>query len=347
VTRRIALVLVLAAGVFWLASTFAYDYPAKTQAVDNLTNSFRPVFTDSGIEQSQSDITTINQFAAQFQTQAVPALAKQLNLTPDQLVEALSKQYPDVGKGIAQLPTSLPYFNHLVSGLAAEQNNFHQADAIPTRNLPATTVHWLFVILGIIAIAIAALGLVFRRRLAALTLVVAAVVGMAVVAVSLILSVPGKARAVDHMTDAFRPVFTTQGAQQTRAYLATVQAMDKQLTAEAVPGLAAMLKVTPQQLGASLKQNFPAVATGLDEMPQILTRFDGLVTAIEHSVKNFKLADSVPTEGTQTTMLEAQLAIPAGVLVFAGLLGLVVPWSGARRQARHPLPASRAMVGVS
>jgi hypothetical protein len=82
-------------------------------------------------------------------------------------------------------------------------------------------------------------------------------------------------------------------------------------------------------------------------MPQILTRFDGLVTAIEQNVKNFQLADSVPTEGTHTTMLEAQLAVPAGVLVIAGLLGLVVPWSGARRQARHPLPASRAFVGVS
>jgi hypothetical protein len=338
---------VLAAGAFWLASTFAYDYPTNTQAVDNLTNSFRPVFTGTGIRQSQSDITTVNQFAAQFQTEAVPALAKQLNMTPDQLVAALNKQYPDVGKGLAQLPTSLPYFNHLVAGLAAQQTNFHQADAIPTKNLPATTVHWLFVILGVLGIGIAVCGLVFRRRFAGVALVVGAVVGAAVVAVSLILSVPSKATAVDHMTDAFRPVFTTQGAQQTRAYLSTVQAMNKQLTAEAVPGLAGMLKVTPQQLAASLKQNSPAVATGLVEMPQILTRFDGLVTAIELNIKNFQLADAVPTAGTHTTMLEAQLAIPAGVLVLAGLLGFIVPWSGARRHARHPLPASRTMVAVS
>jgi hypothetical protein len=233
-----------------------------------------------------------------------------------------------------------------VSGLAAQQQNFHKADAIPTKNLPATTVHWLFVILGVVAIGIALAGFIFRRRLAGSMLVVAAVVGLAVIAVSLILSVPTKAKAVDQMTDAFRPVFTTQGAAQTRAYLTTVEAMDKQLTAQAVPGLAALLKVTPAQLEASLGQNFPAVATGLTQMPQILTRFDGLVTLIERNVKNFQLADSIPTKGTHTTLLEAQLAVPAGVLVLGGLLGLAVPWVGARQQARHPLPARRSAVGV-
>ena len=318
------------------------NYPAKTQAVDNLTNSFRPVFTDAGIKQSQKDIASLDQFATQFQTRAIPSLAKQLSVTPDQLVAALSDRYPDVGKGVQELPTSLPYFTRLVEDLAAQQRNFHQADAIPTKNLPATTIHWLFVILGILAIAMAAVGLLLRPKSSTVTLAGSAVGGLALIAVSLILSVPSKAKAVDAMTDAFRPVFTAQSATQTRAYLTTVQNMDQQLMDGALPGLAAMLKVSPEQLSASLKQNFPAVATGLQQMPQILSRFDGLVANIERNVKNFQLADSIPSQGTHTTMLEDQLAVPAGVLVLAGLTGLGVPMATARVRARRPPPVASA-----
>jgi hypothetical protein len=331
VIRRIALTVVLLAGTFWLVSTLALSYPEKTQGVDNLTNAFRPVFTNAGIKQSQTDIATINNFAAEFQTKAVPALAGQLHVTPAQLVTSLSQQYPDVGKGVAQLPTSLPYFNHLVAGLAAQQSNFHQADAIPTKDLPATTVHWLFVILGVLAIALALLGLV-RATASRTVLVASAVLGVAVIAVSLILSVPGKAKAVDDLTNAFRPVFTEQGAAQTREYLTTVQAMDTQLTSSALPGLAKALGVSPTDLAGSLAKNFPAVATGLQEMPQILNRFDHLVTGIQSNLKNFRLADSIPTSGTHTTLLEYQLAVPAGVLVLAALVGVALTSPSRRKQ---------------
>jgi len=323
-TKRIALGLVLIVGLFWLVSTFALGYPAKTQAVGRLTNSLRPVFTNAGEKQTATDIATINSFAAGFQTQAVPALAKQLNVSPQQLVAQLGKQFPAVGAGVSQLPTILPYFNKLVEGLQAQQKNFHEADAIPTRSLPPTAVHWLFVILGAVTIGLAGLGL-FRPILAGAVLAIAAVVGAAVIGATFALSVPTKAQAVDNLTNAFRPVFTTQGAALTRQYLTTVEAMDKQLTSQALPGLAALLKVSPQQLDATLAQGFPAVATGLQQMPAILGRFDILVTKIAQNVKNFQQADSIPTQGTPATLLQAQFVIPAGVLIAIGVIALGVP----------------------
>ena len=45
--RKISLTLVIAVGVFWLVSTLALGYSKKTQAVDNLTNSFSDVFLTS------------------------------------------------------------------------------------------------------------------------------------------------------------------------------------------------------------------------------------------------------------------------------------------------------------
>jgi len=50
--RKISLTLVIIAGAFWVAGALAADYPKKTQAVDNLTNSFRPYFTDPALAQS-------------------------------------------------------------------------------------------------------------------------------------------------------------------------------------------------------------------------------------------------------------------------------------------------------
>ena len=352
VAKKIALIVVLVAGVVWMGSAIAFSYPAKTQAVDNLTNAFRPTFTNAGIKQAKSDIATINQFASQFQTKAVPALAQELHLTPAQLVGAVSTQYPEVGKGIAQLPTSLPYFNHLVDGLAAQQHNFQLADAIPTKNLPTTTVYWLFFILGLIAVAVALVGLFLRRQLARAMFVVSLVLGLAVIGVSLMLSVPTKAQAVDNLTNAFRPVFTTQGAAQTREYLTNVQNMDKQLTSAALPGLASMLKVTPAQLDASLGQNFPAVATGLQQMPAILSRFNVLVTGIQQNVGNFQLADSIPTKNTPTTLLQGQLVGPAGVIALVGLLGLVLSTATTRDrkqalQLKRENEASPARVSTS
>jgi len=346
-TRRIAAALVLGVGGFWLIGTLTLSYPHKTQAVDNLTSSFRPVFTNAGIHQSKTDIATLNAFASQFQNTAVPQLARQLNIPPQQLIATLSNQYPDVGKALQQLPTSLPYFNTMVSDLAAQQQNFHRLDAIPTKTIAATSVTWLFVMLGVIVISLAAIMLV-KPAWARAPFIAAAVLGVGVVVISLVLSVPTKTRAVDDLTNTFRPVFTTQGAAQTRAYLATVQAMDKQLTAEALPGLASLLKVTPAQLTASMATGSPAVATGLQQMPQILDRFDVLVTKIENNITNFALADSIPSKGTPTTLLEWQLVAPAALLILAGGLGIAVPAPTRRRSAalaarRSPSPVPGAL----
>ena len=79
--RKLCLTLVIVAGGFWLVGAFALDYPAKTQAVDDLTGALRPTFSATGIGQANTDIATAKSFASDFQTKAVPALAQQLGVT--------------------------------------------------------------------------------------------------------------------------------------------------------------------------------------------------------------------------------------------------------------------------
>jgi hypothetical protein len=164
------------------------------------------------------------------------------------------------------------------------------------------------------------------------------VLGVGVIATTLVLSVPAKTHAVDNMTAAFRPIFTTQSTEQARSYIATLRAMDTQLTTETLPGLAAMLKEAPQQFTGSLASTYPEIATGLQEMPAILGRIDALVAVVSDNIDNFTLADAVPTSTLSATGVESQLAIPAAVLVVAAA-GLA---TGERRRqeqlAAHPRP---------
>ena len=329
--RKLCSFLVIVVGAFWLVGTFALDYPAKTQAVDNLTGALRPAFTDGGLAQGEADVATATTFASDFQTKAVPALAEQLGVTPDEFVTTIATRYPAVGTGLTQLPDILQYFDGVQQTMSAEQSSFAQSDAIPTKDLPNTTVHWLFVALGLAAIAIGVTGLATDGRPA---LGVAAVLGVVAIATTLVLSVPAKTTAVDQLTVAFRPIFTEQGAAQARGHVDTLEAMQQQLTTEALPGVATMLGVTPEELGATLATDVPTVAAGLQQLPAILARIDALVTTVESNIHTFQLADSIPTAGLPTTAVTWQLALPAGVLVAAGAAGAV---AGRRRRAVEPI----------
>jgi hypothetical protein len=339
--RKLCMVLVIVVGAFWLIGAFALDFPAKTQAVDDLTGALRPAYTADALAQSQADVATAIRFASDFQTQAVPALAQQLGVTPDEFITTVATDYPAVGAGLQQLPEILQYFDGVQRTMATEQRNFEQADAIPTQDLPNTTVHWLFVALGAGAIVLGAAGLATRGNVLSS---VTAGLGVAVVATTLLLSVPAKTTAVDDLTAAFRPVFTEQGAAGARNYVTTLDAMQQQLTTEALPGVAAMLGVTPEELGATLAVDAPAVAAGLEELPAVLARTDALVRTVGANIDNFELADSMPTAGLPATAVTWQLLVPSGGLLVLGIAGAVAT---RRRPAVEPIEITRTEAALA
>jgi len=329
----IALGIVLVVGLVMAIGSLVISLPAKTQGVDNLTTDFRSAFRSAALAQSRQDMDTVKAMAAELDAKAIPALAAQFHTTPDQFRASLASGFPAVGAGMRQLPTILPYFDGVVGGLQAQAGNFHLADAIPAKPFPATFVTYLFLLPGLALAGAAALGLVRPARFRNVALGVAAVVGAVLIVAPLALSVPKKTQAVDGVTNAFRPVFSAEGARTTRAYMDTVQSMADELTGKALPALAAQLKVTPDQLGQSLAANFPAVATGVSQLGTVLPRFQALVSGVEQNTANFRLADSIPTASTPTTLLHWLFVIPAFVLVISGGAGLL---AGRRVGTRTP-----------
>lgn len=339
---RIGLVAVVVVGAAMAIGARVIDLPAKAQGVDNLTNSFRPAFQSSEIRATREQFDAIKQMAAELQDKTLPALAQALNMTPEQLQQFFQTNFPAVARGMGELDRSLPYFDRLVAGMERHERDFHLADAIPTKNLPATVVPWLFILPGTVAAALAFAAAIRFRQLVRPALVAAVVLGVVLIVAPLVLSVPKKAQAVDNLTNAFRPAFTEAGARTARGYMDNFTAMAAELQDKALPQLAAALKMTPPQLQQFLGSNFPAVARGMSELPRALPRFEGLVTGIERNVGNFRRADAVPTANTPTTLLHWLFIFSGLGLLFSGG-GTLAAGTAAARAARHEIPPRPAV----
>ena len=331
---RLVGLFALLMGVVLVAIPVTTDLFSKAAGVDDLTDDLRPVFTDAQLTQADTDMAAIEAMAAQLSTEAIPALAAEFGASPDAFAASLATDHPDVGAGMQQLDTILPYFRGIVDGLGAQRDNFRLADAIPTKNLPALVVPFLFLVPGLVLLGLAVTALLGRRT--KLLVPVAVAIGAVLVVAPVMLSVPAKAQAVDDLTDAFRPLFSAEGMVTTRGHLDTVHAMVDSLVADALPALADGLGMPAADFQAFLGEQFPAVATGLASIDEILGRFDGLVATVESDATSFHRADSIPTGGTPTTLLHWLFVVPGLVLVFGtpGAAGV------ARADARRRAPAS-------
>src|SRR5689334_9536344 len=102
-----------------------------------------------------------------------------------------------------------------------------------------------------------------RRVVAVLTIVV----GIALIAEPFAFKLFPRAAAGQRVTDRFRQTMSRPGLDQLQANFATVGAFTKQLSDGAVPYLAHRLHMTRAQFDRYVKSGFPAVATGLKEIP--------------------------------------------------------------------------------
>lgn len=312
--HRAALVAIIVIALALIAIPIVTSLVPKTQGTENLTDSLRPAFAPAALEQTRSDMSTMSAMAADLE-KALPAIADALGMSPEELNSFIGSTFPAVAEGVSQLGDILAYFDGLVGGLEAQAGNFRLADQIPTSNLPATSVPFLFFIPGAILLLAGAVGLLAPGSARGVPAWLAVVLGVALIVGPLVLSVPGKTTAVDELTDAFRPVFTQEGAAQTRAYMDTTKAMSDELVSDMLPGLAEALQMSPEQLNEFLGGNFPDLAAGVSQLGEMLPRFEGLVAGIETNIENFQDADSIPTSSLPATTLLWLFVVPAAALV--------------------------------
>ena len=145
-------------GLVVIAVTFGLHVPGKTQALDNVTDSFRPVFTSDGpssIAEGQAYLDAVRAADVELETKVIPALPALLRLSPEAVVSALSKNSPIVAGAMLEKDAANPKVSVLggildrFDGLAATVNanvdDFRSTDRIPGLGLPASSVAVLLV----------------------------------------------------------------------------------------------------------------------------------------------------------------------------------------------------------
>ena len=287
--RMATAVAMMVLGLSFMGLTVVFNLFHVSSAFESLTGGFRPVMTQQSVTTARHDIAALSAASTEYQATVIPTLAAQLNVTPAQLTWLTGQQYPAVAKGMTDLPTMVPEFTKLISTIDQQRPLFRSADAIPTKNQPATTMPWMLLVVGAGVFALGAYTWFAPRRGAE----IAIVVGMLLLGSPFLLSLPQKAADADQMNSNLQPVYTQQLINNAHAGLTTLGAMGTQMQTKMLPDLAKQLKMQPAQLQAFMDQTFPATATSLADMPAAMSRFQNLVTVFQQHLKDYEVLKPV------------------------------------------------------
>lgn len=281
---KIAGVLIMLVGAGLVAMTVILNLFAVGPAFENLIGDFRPALTQQSIDTAREDIAGLSAVQQEFTTKLAPALSQQLQMTPPEFDAFVTQQFPAVAKGMSALPTVVPTFNGLIDTLDQQRTLFASADAIPTSSLPATTVPWGMLGAGVLVFLVGVAVLAAPKTGGA----VAVVVGLLLLVLPILMSLPQKAADADQLNANLEPVYTQTLVDNATGALGTVGAMGQEMQTAMLPALAEQLKMSPTQLQAFLGSNFPATAQALQSMPGALERFNGLVKVFDDNLANYE-----------------------------------------------------------
>ena len=129
-----------------------------------------------------------------------------------------------------------------------------------------------------------------------------------------------RASAGAEMMKAFEPVLTRANVTTFQGHMQTFAGMQADMN-KMMPALAQGMGMTSDQLNQMLRQKFPGVATGMQQMNTMGADFGKVITVMDQNVENFQKADKLPMKtmpwffviaGALLVVLSgAQLLIPA------------------------------------
>lgn len=302
--NRLLAIGVALAGIAVLVMTLNGNIIGIAPDFEEMTDGFRPVMEDASLATAEADVAALGAVSQEFGTTVMPALAGALQMDADGLNQFMGAQFPAVAAGVGALPDIIEEFTGVVGLLASQQENFEQADQIPTSNLPATTMPWI--LLGITLGALIVAYLMFRNAKSGSAW--AMVFGVGVVIGLLVLSFIPKAQAADDMNDALKPVYNEAMVQGAGGALQVVGGMGQEMQTVMLPALAQQLQLSEAELQGFLGQ-FPATAAALQSLPDTMERFQGLVATFDAQLPNYESIQDTALAPVAWTVMLAGIAI--------------------------------------
>lgn len=287
--RKISGGLVILVGVVFIVVTLINNLFAVGPAFEEMITDFRPLLAEESLNTARADIAVLEAAGEEFQTAVAPGMAQALGMTPEEFAGMVQGQYPAVAQGMQALPEITATFSGLIDTLDSQRALFESADAIPSDDLPATTVPWIITISGLLAIA-AGVMLFMPGRVWA---ILAVVLGAGLVIVTFALSLPQKAADADELNENLTPIYTQELIDGATGSLAIIGAMGQEMQTKMLPDLAAALGMSPDELNAFMGESFPATAAAMQSMPDSLPRFESFVGIFAMNLDNYETIQPV------------------------------------------------------
>lgn len=145
--------------------------------------------------------------------------------------------------------------------------------------------------------------------------------GIAVLIATLNAGIFSIADDFEDMTDGFRPVMTDEALATAEADVAALDAVGREFNTMVMPQMSAALQMDAQSFNGFMGEQFPAVASGVNALPDIVDEFTFVVNTLEAQQANFEKADQIPTSNLPaTTMPWILLGITIGALIVGFLM---------------------------
>lgn len=139
--------------------------------------------------------------------------------------------------------------------------------------------------------------------------IVIAVVGVALVVVTVAQNLFAVGPAFEEMIDDFRPWLTDESIATLRADVGMLGGAVEEFQTVMAPALAAQLQMDPAAFGEMLATQFPNVATGMTVVPEAAPTFVGIIDLLDEQQENFASADAIPTSSLPATTVPWGLAL--------------------------------------
>ena len=134
--------------------------------------------------------------------------------------------------------------------------------------------------------------------------------------------------AFEEMIDDFRPLLAEESIATAQDDLAMLGAVDAEFGSQIVPALSQELGMTSDEFMSFTAENFPAVATGVQALPEIVPTFNGLVDTLDQQRDLFDSADQIPTKDLPATTVPWALFFAGLGLIAAGVFLFKPGWLG-------------------
>jgi hypothetical protein len=128
--------------------------------------------------------------------------------------------------------------------------------------------------------------------------------------------------AFEEMVDDFRPILQEEALEQAQQDVDGLAAAGEEFQTSVAPAMAQQLGLSPEEFGALVESEYPAVALGMQALPEITQTFTGLIETLDSQRELFASADAIPTDDLPANtvpwiiLLSGLAAIIVGILMF-------------------------------